>query len=112
VVVWDRGRPDGTDAGWEEGLTILADARDKTTTSTQQASLHSDLALAEAAGLHFRSGASQVRFILARDALLSGSLQIGERTACIETARKALQDEIRTAKRHFTLTCENSRIGF
>jgi hypothetical protein len=49
---------------------------------------------------------------MARDALLSGSLQDSERKAQTETARKALQDEIQTAIRHFTLTCEDSRIGF
>jgi len=98
--------------GWEEGLVALRRARDKTGTPSPQANLREDLGLAEAAGLHFRSVANQVRFILARDALLSDSLQSAERNAQVETARRALQDEIWTARRLFSLTREDSRIGF
>jgi hypothetical protein len=56
--------------------------------------------------------ANQIRFIMNRDALLSGSLQQGQRKAYIETARNTLQDEIRTASRLFTLTLQDSRIGY
>lgn len=98
--------------GWEEGLTALRTASDKTAVSAQLAHLHEDMVLAEAAGLHFRSVASQIRFIMARNALLFGSLQNNERKTRLETARKSLLDEIETAKRHFTLTCVDSRIGF
>jgi len=99
-------------AAWEEGLTALRAASDKTATSAQLAHLREDMALAEAAGLHFRSVANQIRFIMARNALLSGSLQNSERKTRIEAARKVLLDEIQTARRHFALTCEDSRIGF
>lgn len=98
--------------GWEEGLTLLRPATDRTAGASQRANLETDLIIAEAAGLHFRSVANQIRFIMARDALLSGSLEETERKARIETIRTTLQDEIRTAQRHFTLTCEDSRIGF
>jgi len=96
--------------GWDEGLTIL-----RRTQSAQRAesdTLRTDLGLAEAAGLHFRSTANQIRFIMARDALLAGSLRGAERDAQVETARRALQEEIQTAKRLFTLTQVDSRIGF
>jgi hypothetical protein len=98
--------------GWDEGLTLLRHAGDKVVAPWQQENLRSDLIVAEAAGLHFRSVANQIRFILARDALLSGSLDAAGRVAQVETARKTLQDEIQTAIRHFTLTCADSRIGF
>jgi hypothetical protein len=98
--------------GWEEGLAALRNAQDKTATSAQRVNLHTDLVLAEAAGLHIRSVANQVRFIMARNALLSGSLQDPERKLCVRTARNALQDEIRMASRLFTLTQQDSRIGF
>ncbi len=65
--------------GWDEGLAGLRAARAKPAHPHRQANLRTDLGLAEAAGLHFRSVANQVRFIMARDALLSGSLE-GRRT--------------------------------
>jgi hypothetical protein len=98
--------------GWEEGLVALGQAREKTITPSERANLREDLGLAEAAGLHFRSVANQVRFIMARDALLSGSLRDAEREARAEAARRILEDEIGTARRLFRLTREDSRIGF
>lgn len=98
--------------GWQEGLAILRGAQDRAATAAQRLNLHTDLILAEAAGLHFRSAANQVRFITARNALLSGSLPEAERKAYVETARSALQDEIQTASRLFALTLQDSRIGF
>ncbi len=99
-------------AGWDEGLDAFRAAQGKAVSPAQKANLHTDLVLAEAAGLHFRSIANQIRFIMARNTLLSNSLQDGERKACVETARKTLQDEIETARRLFSLTLEDSRIGF
>ncbi len=98
--------------GWEDGLSSLRRAREKTAAPSQRANLRTDLVLAEAAGLHFRSVANQIRFIMARNALLSGSPQGAERGAQIEIARKATADEIENAKRLFALTLEDSRIGF
>ncbi len=99
-------------AGWQEGLAILDHAQNKAATAVQRANLQIDHTLAEAAGLHFRSVANQIRFIMGRDGLLSGSLQQGQRKAYIETARNTLQDEIRTASRLFALTLRDSRIGY
>lgn len=99
-------------AGWQEGLAILDHAQNKATAAVQRANLQIDHTLAEAAGLHFRSVANQIRFIMSRDALLSGSLQQSQRKAYIETARNTLRDEIRTASRLFTLTLRDSRIGY
>ncbi len=98
--------------GWDEGLSLFQAATEKTTAPAQQANLREDAGLAEAAGLHFRSAASQVRFILARNALLSGSLKGDERQAQIDGIRRAATVEIQTAKRLFALVCRDSRIGF
>ncbi len=99
-------------AGWDQGLTAFRNAQNKATSAVQQGNLHTDCVLAEAAGLHFRSVANQIRFALARNTLLSGSAQDTERKACIETARNILRDEAEAAKQLFRLTLEDSRIGF
>jgi hypothetical protein len=99
-------------AGWQEGLALLDHAQNKVAAAVLRAHLQIDHTLAEAAGLHFRSVANQIRFIMNRDALLSGSLQQGQRKEYIETARNTLQDEIQTASRLFTLTLQDSRIGY
>lgn len=91
--------------GWDEGLSLLHAAAEK-------ANLREDAGLAEAAGLHFRSTASQIRFILARNALLSGSPKGKERQAQIDSIKQAATTEIRTAKRLYALVCRDSRLGF
>jgi len=98
--------------GWEDGLASFRDASRQTATDSQRANLHADLGLAEAAGLHFRSVANQVRFIMARNALLAGSLKEDERATQVEIARKAVENEIENAKRLFALTLQDSRIGY
>jgi len=98
--------------GWGEGLSLFQAVTEKTMTPSEQANVRQDAGLAEAAGLHFRSTASQIRFILARNALLDGSLKENERQAQIDGIRQAAVTEIQTAKRLFTLVCQDSRIGF
>lgn len=98
--------------GWQEGLAILDHAQNKATAAVHRANLQIDHTLAEAAGLHFRSVANQIRFVMSRDALLSGSLPPNQRKAYSETARNTLRDEIRTASRLFALTLQDSRIGY
>lgn len=99
-------------AGWAEGLTAFRSALDKAGTPSQQAAVREDLAIAEAAGLHFRSVANQIRFIMARNALLSDSLGESAREAHAATVRKIAVDEIDSARRLFVLTREDPRIGF
>ncbi len=98
--------------GWEQGLSCLQSAQRRPGTTAQRANLHTDLGIAQAAGLHFRSVANQIRFVMARDALLTGLLEGAERDAQIEIARKSVIDEIETAKRLFVLTLDDSRIGY
>jgi hypothetical protein len=98
--------------GWTKGLDALVSARHYTRTFSQEASAREDMMIARAAGLHFASVANQVRFIMARNALLSGSLKENERQARIEDARQAASNEIWTAKSLYSLVCRDSRIGF
>jgi len=98
--------------GWREGLSIFAGAIDKTQTPAQRAHAQSDFGVAEAAGLHFDSVARQIRFILARDALRSESLSPSERAETIAKLGTIIAAEIDNAKRLFTLTCHDPRIGF
>jgi len=99
-------------AGWQEGLSIYEKALSKTSLPSQHTNVHSDLIIAEAVYLHFKSVANQIRFILARNALLSGSLSRTERQAKIEAIKAVVADEIQNAKRLFVLTREDPRIGF
>jgi len=98
--------------GWAEGLADFQRAIDKAATPSQQAAAREDLAVAEAAGLHFRSVASQIRFIMARNALLSGSLSDSAREAQAEIVRRIAVDEMQNARRLFVLAREDPRIGF
>jgi hypothetical protein len=99
-------------AGWGDGLSIFRNAVGKVSTPSQQVDLQDDLGVAEAAYLHFRSVANQIRFVMARNALLSDSLKGAEREAQIETVKRIAADEIRNARRLFTLARQDPRIGF
>jgi hypothetical protein len=99
-------------AGWKRGLADYKKALSKTDTPAEQTNAGGDVRVAEAAGLHFDSVANQIRFVLARNALLSGKLSAVERDAKVRQIKKIVADEISNAKRLFTLTREDSRIGF
>jgi hypothetical protein len=99
-------------AGWREGLALFQAAAAKANVSPYQANLREDAGLAEAAGLHFHSVANQVRFILARDALLSGARNDAERQAASVAIKRIVAEEIQDARQLFTLVCRDSRIGF
>jgi hypothetical protein len=75
--------------GWDEGVAELAKTRHD-----------EDLRLARAAGLHFRSVASQARFVIARNA--------NDRAAMARIAG----DELQAARDLFPLARADSRIGF
>ena len=99
-------------SGWAEGLSLLQTAVEEAKASSPQGNLRADADLAEAAGLHFRSVASQVRFLMARNAVLSGALKDTGRQTQIDTMKRTAADEIQTAKRLLTLVCRDPRIGF
>ena len=99
-------------AGWLDGLSTYEKALSKTTKAANRDNICGDLLIAEAVYLHFKSVANQIRFILARNALLSGSLSQTQRKAKIEEIKTSVADEIDNAKRLFVLTREDPRIGF
>jgi hypothetical protein len=99
-------------AGWGEGLAIFQKAVSRASVPSQQANLRNDLGIAEAAGLHFRSVANQIRFVMTRNALLSGSLKDADREVQVTIIKKIAADEIQIARRLFTLTRQDPRIGY
>ncbi len=98
--------------GWREGLRSLQTAYSKMETAAQQANLREDMALAQAAYAHFRSVTNQTRFVLARNALFSGSLHGAEREAQIDIIRKTATGEMYNAGALFSRTRADPRIGF
>ncbi len=70
--------------------------------------------LAQAAAINFQSVANQTRFILARDALARprDTMSPEERRRLRGEATRCLESEIVLARQLFTLTREDSRIGF
>jgi hypothetical protein len=98
--------------GWCEGLHAFEQALDKSSGPRGRANARSDYGVAQAAALHFRSVANQIRFVLLRDVLLSGSLTQTERETKIGAVRAIVADEIKNARRLFALTRADPRIGF
>lgn len=99
-------------SGWREGLAAWKEATGEIEGARERANAHSDLVVAEAAGLHFESVANQIRFVLARNALRSGSLNRDEADAAVATMRTKTLAEIQNAERLFALTRQDPRIGF
>jgi len=99
-------------AGWQSGLAAFARAVAKAKTGTQIVLAKADLRLAEAAGLHFKSVANQVRFTHARNTLLKKEPSVEQRRRNHSMIKSAATDEIRLARRLYQLAKEDSRIGF
>ena len=99
--------------GWQEGLPHLQRAAEKAP-QDKAADAQAELRFAEAAQLHFRSVANQVRFTAARDALRDKAkpLEPEQRKARLAEVRQILDDEVQVARRLFTLARQDSRIGF
>ena len=99
--------------GWQPGITELEAALQKTP-EPLRAEAGGDLRLARAAAIHFQSVANQARFVMARDALAGSgeALAPEQRDRHLTELRRALESEIDLARQLFTLTREDSRIGF
>ena len=76
--------------------------------------VQADLRFARAAGIIFQSVANQTRFVLARDALAKplNTLSPEEQQRLRLSIKRLLESEIDLARELFTLTREDSRIGF
>ncbi|MHB8903351.1 MAG: hypothetical protein ACYC6Y_31700, partial [Thermoguttaceae bacterium] len=99
--------------GWRPGVAELKLAVEKTPADRRNQA-EADLRFARAGGIYFQSVANQARFVLARDALAdpSGTLSSEDRGRLEAEIRRLLQSEIDLARQLFTLTREDSRIGF
>lgn len=100
-------------AGWQPGIAELRLAVEKSPPG-RRGEVQADLRLAQAAAIHFQSVANQARFILARDALARApaTLPAEERRRLRVEAARCLESEIGLARELFTLTRQDSRIGF
>jgi len=99
--------------GWEPGIAELQAAVEKSPPERRSA-VAEDLRFARAAAINFRSVANQARFILARDALVDSSKPLApeqQRRLRLEM-KDLLESEIALARQLFTLTRDDSRIGF
>jgi hypothetical protein len=99
-------------SGWQAGLTSFEQAVAKTKTQVQTANAQTDLRLAEAAYLHFKSVANQVKFTKARNAFRDANLSAEQRRDYLKIMKSTATDEIQLAKRLFRLAKQDSRIGF
>jgi hypothetical protein len=99
--------------GWKTGLPELEQAVAKAP-AERAADARAELAFAEAAQLQFQSVANQTRFTLARNALADKSKMLNPavRNQAVAAMKRAAEDEITLARRLFTLTSEDSRIGY
>jgi hypothetical protein len=100
-------------AGWRPGIAELQVAVEKSPPSRRQEA-EADLRFARAAAINFQSVANQARFILARDALAlrAVTLSSAECHRLRIEIKRCLESEIALARQLFTLTREDSRVGF
>ena len=100
-------------SGWKQGLPDLEQAV-RNAPAKQQADPQAEFRFAEAAYLHFKSVADQARFVIVRNALLDEDHPPSpdQRNALIQQMRQTTQDELATARRLFTLSQQDSRIGY
>ena len=100
--------------GWRPGIAELQQAVEKTPPDRRH-EVQADLRFARAAAIHFQSVANQARFVLARDALaefLEHAVARTSASVCAVKSNDVLESEIDLARQLFTLTREDSRIGF
>ncbi|MBN1126012.1 MAG: hypothetical protein JXA82_13475 [Sedimentisphaerales bacterium] len=97
---------------WRQGLFSFEKVLPRITDQELRTHAWEDFGVAEAVYLHCKSVANLVRFTLARNALLSDSLNQAKRENRLTEIKTIVTDEIQNAKRLFTLTRNDPRIGF
>ena len=99
--------------GWRPGIAELELAVAKAAPKRRK-ELQAGLRYARAAGVIFESVANQTRFVFARDALTTPAQPLApeERLRLRTEIKRSLESEIALARELFTLTREDSRIGF
>jgi hypothetical protein len=98
-------------SGWAEGLGLLIQAAGAAP-ADRQAEAQADLRVAEATLLHFRSVVNQARFVFIRNGALDSKTSLEARAVAAAQLKSIAADEARIARRMFTLTSQDSRIGF
>lgn len=99
--------------GWNSGIKELQ-AAVQVTALRGRGNVEADLRYARAAAINFQSVANQTRYVIAREALSkpSNTLSDRERHRLRGEIKQLLQSEIALAHQLFTLTRDDSRIGF
>ena len=97
--------------GFADGLRTLKQVDDRKLRAEQRTKFASELNVAEAAEIHFRSVANQARFVRARR-MLSSAQDAAAATLPLAELEKLLRAEIELARRLHALQCRDSRLGF
>jgi hypothetical protein len=99
--------------GWQPGLTELQKAVENAPAERRDEA-QADLRLARAAAIHFQSVANQAAFVQARDTLADASATLSpeQRQNLRAEIKRRLESEMALARELYTLTREDSRIGF
>ncbi|MBN2377146.1 MAG: hypothetical protein JXD22_12140 [Sedimentisphaerales bacterium] len=98
--------------GWQEGLVDFEKALEKIDSSKEKENLKEDYRIAEAAFLHFRSVANQIKFILARDDIRLKRIPVEERKARLDAISGIVREEMGLAERLYVISKKDSRIGY
>ncbi len=99
-------------SGWSKGLDAFRRGLERDMTGPQRAQLERDIRVAEAAQLHFKSIACQVRFIMARDTFLSGTVSKARKAELVVQLGNSIRQEMENARRLYDLSSKDSRIGY
>lgn len=100
-----------TAAGWAAGLPKLEEVLELADPGRRAAATE-DLRVAQAARIYFASVGRQVRFVIARDAILSGEQAPADLEHCRADLLRILDAEIAAARQLFALAQADSRIGY
>ena len=96
--------------GFDAGIAALREATTTLTPSTAESdALTSELRVAGACAIHFRSVANQSRFVLARRGLESST---GDKAVIATELERILRDELALATQLYAIQRADSRIGF
>jgi hypothetical protein len=97
--------------GFRSGVQRLREARSTRGSSAADKALFSELTVASAAEVHFRSVANQARFVRAREALTKAKTS-NEAQILLNTLEGLLKEEIVLARAQHRFQQKDSRIGF
>ncbi len=99
--------------GWGKGIQLFKKAL-TLSPSQYRKTAEDQLRFAQVAQLHFASVANQIRFTKIRNDLLDDSLKLTkkDRAEQIKKMKEIVKDEIKVAQRLYTLTRNDSRIGY